>query len=164
VLVRVGSGVIATDSLGQFAVWDLVPFEAAVIEIDSLSLPNPLWTPAVGVTRLSPTPNSFRFVEVPVLQGAEVSGRVVFGDAETPLAGARLIFRNLATGAVRDVTTFTDGSFLLLGVRAGEYEVAPAPGLLDELGARSEPVRVELRRGSANNRVEGIQVRVERRP
>ena len=43
VQVRVGSMVVRTDSLGRFRVFDLVPFERTVVEVDSLSFADPTW-------------------------------------------------------------------------------------------------------------------------
>jgi len=42
VRLRVGSRGVATDSLGRYSAWDLVPFEATSVEVDTLSITDPL--------------------------------------------------------------------------------------------------------------------------
>ncbi len=159
VLLRVGTDAVASDSAGRFAVWDLVPFEGTVIEVDSLGLPNPLWVPLRSALRLAAGPNSFRFLEVPIQEGAEVSGRVVLDGR--PVGGARVTFVSLETGRTRDATTFSDGTFYVLGLVAGEYDVLPAPGLLEQLRARAEPLRVQIGR-EGSQRVDGLVIQLRR--
>jgi len=159
VVLRVGPEAVHTDTLGYFAVWDLVPFEPTLIEVDTLALPNPLWVPAAAVSRAGAAPNSFPLVEIAIQEGAEVSGTVVI-DQRT-VGGARVTFRHTATGQTRDVTTFSDGTFYLLGLRAGTYEVLPAPGLLEQLRARAEPLTIEVG-GAFRQRVQGLVVRLAR--
>ncbi len=159
VVLRVGPEVVRTDTLGFFAVWDLVPFEPTVIEVDTLALPNPLWVPAAAVSRAGAAPNSFPLVEIALQEGAEVSGTVVIDDR--PVGGARVIFRHTATGQTRDATTFSDGTFYLLGLRAGTYDVLPAPGLLEQLRARAEPLSIDVG-GAFRQRLQGLVVRLVR--
>jgi len=159
VVVRVGPEAVHSDTLGYFAVWDLVPFEPTLIEVDTLALPNPLWVPAAAVSRAGAAPNSFPMVEIAIQEGAEVSGTVIID--QRAVGGARVTFRHTATGQTRDVTTFSDGTFYLLGLRAGSYEVLPAPGLLEQLRARAEPLTIEVG-GAFRQRVQGLVVRLIR--
>src|SRR5258707_4554845 len=59
-----------------------------------------------------------------------------------PVAGAKVIARNLGTSETREVTADADGEYRFLELPAGEYEVsAIAPGLQE---ARVSRVRVEV--------------------
>ena len=47
--LTVGSTSVTTDSLGRYEAWNLLPFEAVVVTLDTLSLESPLLVPAVPV-------------------------------------------------------------------------------------------------------------------
>jgi hypothetical protein len=158
VLLRVGDDAVTTDSLGRFSVWDMVPYLEAPIEVDTLALPNPLWYPVAARAQIPPSPNSFRFVTVPIREGGEVSGRVELDGR--PLAGAALVLRDLDTGDSIATTTFTDGTFYVMKVPAGRYEVRPPSDLLRRLGVQlAEPARIALVPGTAMH-ISGVLVRL----
>ena len=161
VLLRVGSNAVVTDSLGRWSSSDLTAFEPAIVEVDSLSLGNPLWSPVVARLAVSPIPNSFRFVPVPVVEGAEVSGQVLWGVAGRGVGGLRVVMRDAATGARREATTFSDGTFYLLGLPPGTYDLGIEESLLAELRARAETVRFDVGRGGGQ-RIEGLTLVLER--
>jgi hypothetical protein len=142
ILLRVGADAIVTDSTGRFSVWDLVPYYDALVEVDTLALENPLWVPAVATARVIPVPNSFRFVEIPILQGGEAEGRVEMDGR--PLPGAALTLLNESTGQRRQIATFTDATFYAMRLPPGRYVLVPAEGLLEQLHARAEPVRFQI--------------------
>jgi hypothetical protein len=126
VQVRVGSQAARTDDTGRFDTWDLVPFEPTTLEIDSLSLRDPLWVPAARLfsTRLSP--NAFRDIAVPLVPVGEIAGRVTRG--LRPVAGIRV---RLLAGerTALESTTFADGEFYFFGVRPGSYRVLVGDGV-----------------------------------
>jgi hypothetical protein len=163
VRVTVGSFVVRTDSAGQFDVWDLVPFERTVIEIDTLSVPNPTWIPALGPAYLHPTPNSYQPVSLALLQGGEVSGVVSYGDPGVGLAGVFVLLFNVESGQTTRILTFSDGVFYALGLRPGTYEARVPDAMLDRLNAVSDPVTFEVGSGDASF-VEGLTLHVQRRP
>lgn len=161
VLLRVGSEAVVTDSSGRFSVWDLVPFERSPVEVDTVALPNPLWLPEVARARVRPSPNGFLFVEVPIEAGGEVNGTVTLDSV--PASGVRVLLTSVITGAVREVTTFSDGSFYALGVRAGEWEATVDPALLERLSARAPAVRFVVGRSGPEARVSGVELLAVRR-
>jgi len=142
VLLRVGADAVVTDSSGRFSVWDLVPYTDAVVEVDTLALENPLWVPAIASARVVPVPNSFRFVNVPILQGGEIEGRVEMDGR--PLPGAALVLLEEGTGRRRRIATFTDATFYAMRLPPGRYTLVPAEGLLEQLHARAEAVTFEI--------------------
>jgi hypothetical protein len=158
VLLRVGSWAVSTDSAGRFSVWDLVPFADTWIEVDTLGLPNPTLVAANPIIRVPPEPNSFRSVAIALQEGAEVTGRIEL-DGQ-PIGGIRLIFTQAGTGRTRDVTAFSDGTFYLLGLPAGEWSVTPPPGLLSQLRARTLPATLVI--GSGGRGSSEVVVRLVR--
>lgn len=123
--VQVGPRIAETDEHGRFAVWDLVPFTAQEVSLDTMSLSNPLWVPAFALAEVVVGPNGFRGLDLPVLPAAEVVGRVVLGtrSGPKPIGSVRLVLVNRVTNRRFETTTFHDGEFYVLGVPPGDYEV-----------------------------------------
>jgi hypothetical protein len=163
VYVQVGPMASVTDENGRFVVWDIVPYEAVLVEIDAQSVSNPLWLPVLERFMFRPDPNSFSVVPVPLVQAGEVSGSVVVGPRERGARFLEVELRNLDTDDTYTATTFSDGSFYLLGVRPGRYEATVSRDLLDELGLTAEPASFTVGASTAEAFVEGITVRLLQR-
>lgn len=159
VLLRVGSDAARTDSLGRFAVWELVPFTGTLVEVDTLGMPNPLWVPTHTAVLVPPGPNSYATVDIPIQEGAEVNGRVEMEGR--PLGGARILFREIRTGRTRDVVSFGDGTYYMIGLPAGEYTVVPSTALMAQLQARAEPLTITIG-GPGAQRRDDLVVRLVR--
>jgi hypothetical protein len=162
VRLRVGSRGVTTDSLGRYSAWDLVPFEATSVEVDTLSIDDPLWVPAALVYRLVPGPNSYEAVDVGLLPASEAAGQVLFGAGGAGAGGVTVTLRHVGSGATTRVTTFSDGSFYATGLRPGEYEASLSRESLDLLKARAMPTPFRIDPAAQGGVVDGIVVRVER--
>jgi hypothetical protein len=157
--LRIGTTVAVSDSNGAFHVWDLVPFEPIMVVLDSLSLENPLWVPAYANVSVVPGPNRFRSLDLPVVQGGEVEGRVIrSGDGRDGVGGVTLVLTEVVTGVRRTVVTFTDGSFYLLGLKPGSYRVTVDEPALQALGVTAEPTAFQLRPGATS--VAPVEIRL----
>jgi len=77
------------------------------------------------------------------------------------VGGLRVVMRDAATGARREATTFSDGTFYLLGLPPGTYDLGIEESLLAELRARAETVRFDVGRGGGQ-RIEGLTLVLER--
>ena len=143
VRVQVGAGSAVTDSTGGYRVWDIVPFEPVVVAPDSMSFDSPLWVAEDEVLAVIPSPNHFTGVDVALGTGAVLEGKVSreFAGALQGVPGATLELRETRSGRRRTVVTFTDGTFYMLGVRPGEYELAVGPRTLELLRQTADPVR-----------------------
>ncbi len=143
VRVLVGTGSAVSDSTGEYRVWDIVPFEPVVVVPDSMSFDSPLWVAADEALAVLPAPNHFTGVDVPLSMGAVLEGRVTrkFGGGAQGVAGVTLELRDVATGRRRSIVTFTDGTFYMLGVPPGDYELAVGARTLELLRQAAEPVR-----------------------
>jgi hypothetical protein len=146
-LVRVGSRGVITDSLGRFAAFDLPPFERAVVEVDTLGLRDPTWIPAQAAVAVRPSPNGFRYVQVGLIQGQELTGEVTVDGR--PLGQAEVRATHRESGRVLRLRTYEDGTFYLPSVRPGTYELALPRDLLERLRGFFAPVTVEVRGGTA---------------
>jgi hypothetical protein len=158
VRIRIASTPVRTDSSGQFVVRDLVPFERTVLEIDTLSITIPLWVPKHPTVIVQPTPNSFQLVSLPLIEAGEITGHVLF-EAGGPVPGVQVVIVNRETGESTEVVTFSDGSFYLMGIRPGRYEMQVEQGTLDRLRAEADPVLFEVAGGSDGTGPMTIRIR-----
>jgi hypothetical protein len=164
VRLTVGTSSVVTDSSGRFRVDDLVPFEETLLQIDTLSLRNPLWIPAAPAYSLRPGPNAVTYVEIPLISGAELSGWVRFQDSGLGVAGVRVVLEESGAGSVREVLTFSDGGFYFLGLRPGRYRLGVAREQAEALGWEVAPTEVVIDPSSSGRSLENLELRVRRRP
>ncbi len=159
-VLRVGSWGVATDSLGRFALWDIVPFEAVTVEIDPLALDNPLWVPAHPVIELAPGPHRYNVLEIPLVRAGDVSGRVHLEGRG--IGGVRVMLRQLDTGAASEATTFSDGAFFFLGLVPGGYRIELDASQAAQLGVGAAPVEFTV--DPARDRVtfDGVELQLLR--
>jgi hypothetical protein len=125
VRVLVGSFTTQTDSLGRYHVWDVPAFEPVKVEVDTNTLDNPLYVPAFKSAVLQPPPNAYRTLDLPLVTGAVLEGRVVLDGA--PVPNVSLLLTNKANGKQTAIATFSDGSFYVLGVKPGRYTLEVDP-------------------------------------
>ncbi len=173
VRVVVGPVFATSDSNGAYSVWDLLPFEPTPVTVDSTTLASPLWVPGFAAAVVEPSPNRFRKVDLPVLPGGAVEGLVSWAEgaappadssgatANRPVAGVVLVFRHLASGEQRVITTFTDGAFYLMGLRPGEWDVSVDERCLGLLHAQARTTRFTIRSLVDGDAVEGLNLLLE---
>jgi len=69
-----------------------------------------------------------------------------------------LILQERRTGARREITTFSDGGFYVMGVKAGDYDLTVDPRALDVLGMEAVPVRLTLTPTATGVGATGVEV------
>ncbi len=158
--IRIGSKGERTDSLGRFDSWDLVPFEPVRLEIDSLSIANPMWVPATPVMSATPGPNSFTVVHIPLVRAGELSGRVTFADG-TPIGGVRIDLVR-APSVLMQTTSFSDGAFSFFGIPPGRYNLQVSANHLDQLGATADSVSLVMDPMSGPSAIDDVIIRLTR--
>ncbi len=151
-----------TSAKGEYRLWQLPAFDPVTATVDTTTLGSPLWLPTYGAIRVDPLPNRFATLNIPVLPGGMVEGIVIretdLGDV--PISGAGLIFRHLASGQTRDVTTFSDGMFYEMSIRPGEWEITVDPRVEARLGLRAAPFRFTLTPRLQGESLSGIIIRL----
>jgi hypothetical protein len=180
VRVVVGPVFTVSDSNGAYRVWDMLPYEPTQVAVDSSSLASPLWVPAFAAATVEMSPNRYRKLDIPVVPGGVVEGRVLWGNGGTgeqpdpsvareenrdslaapvlPTAGVVLVFTHKQSGDRRLVTTFSDGTFYVMGVRPGDWTVTVDAGCLGVLKAQSQPVKFAMAADLEGASVQGVAV------
>jgi hypothetical protein len=160
VSVRAGYSSAETDSSGEYRIWNLVPFEPVLLTVDTLTLPSPLWVPGFAAARVEPGPNQFRTLDIPVVPGGVVEGRLVRDTpaGPQPVGGVEVTLREQATGRRRTLVTFSDGEIYVIGIRPGTYEMTVDAEHLRQSGLRSVPVQFTLPASIEGATVEGLEL------
>jgi hypothetical protein len=134
-----------------------------VVAVDSSTLASPLWVPAYNSVSVETGPNRFRTLDIPILPGGVIEGRVVREsvDSAVPVSGARLLLRRHGSSQTVQLVTFSDGGFYLIGVKPGAYELSVDPAMLAKLGLSAWPVAFTMPPLPDGATVEGLELRLE---
>lgn len=124
----------------------LRPYEAYVLQVDPNSLDNPLLKPVYENFSIKVNPNVVTGIDVPLVMGAEVSGYVQrrTAEGEVGIGGVKIIFLNMTTESVTEVTTFNNGDYYYLGLVPGRYRAYIEPEILEKYGYTVEPGDLEF--------------------
>lgn len=142
-VVRIGGLRVTTDSSGRYSSWSATPWERLDVQLDTLSLQDPAWVPAVASHALRPSPQQFSDVTFPLVHTREVLGRLVADSSMPAPAGVGLELRDSSTGALYRTRTFGDGGFYISRMRPGRYTLTVTATSLAALGAE-QPVTVVI--------------------
>jgi hypothetical protein len=149
-----------TDELGRFATWELYPYEDSYIEVSRLAFDDPRLVPLNDQITVSPTPNSYQAVPVPIVIGAEISGYVVLNGFGLP--GVPVELRNLTIGRTITLVTYSDGAFYSVSIPPGEYDITVPDEILEAVGATASVVQINIPSGQGDKRIEDLVVNLER--
>jgi hypothetical protein len=158
VRIVVGPGFATSDSSGDYRVWDVLPYQPTQVTVDSLSLASPLWIPAFAAVTVEPSPNRYRRVDIPILLGGVIEGRVTRPAGDGPIAGLTLVMTHRKSGERRVFQTFGDGAFYLMGVRPGDWELAVDPKCLELLHATAQPLHLAIKPDPQGTSIDGITI------
>ena len=156
--VTIGSQQVVTDADGWFAMGTLLSYVPTLVEIDTMSLPNPMWMIEKGTIGVVPRPNSYLRLSIPVAPGGGIVGVLEYGDRARGPAGAEIQVLNVETREVRRVVTYSDGSFEAYKLHPGTYEVTASNATLRRARARSVPVHVVVPANNEASFVENVSL------
>jgi hypothetical protein len=109
------------------------------VRIDTLTLEDPGWVPALPARALRPSPQQFTRIEFGLVRTRELTGVLVPGAKLATAAGVGLELRDVAGGALYTSRTFSDGAFYFSRVRPGQYRLTLARSSASALGIASPP-------------------------
>ena len=137
--VRIGGLVTRTDSSGRYSMWNVLPYQAVNVQIDTISLEDPAWVPALPARMLRPSPQQFTGVDFGLVRTREISGTFVPGAKIATAAGVGLELRDVDGGSLTVARTFSDGAFYFGRVRPGHYRLEVSKSSASALGIASPP-------------------------
>jgi hypothetical protein len=160
-LIRVGPWVAEADANGRYTVWDVVPFETLLIEVDPGSAADPQWVPAALRYVINPDPNQFVPVDIPFVQTVEAMGEVRLAPEGAVVAGIHVMLEPQDGSEPYTARTFSDGAFYLMGIRPGVYRVTITREARDAFGVEADDLLIEVVTGQTTL-AEGLVLWVRR--
>ncbi|MFL5618052.1 MAG: hypothetical protein ACJ79A_06630 [Gemmatimonadaceae bacterium] len=160
--VRVGGLVTRTDALGRYSMWNVLPYETVNVRIDTLSLEDPGWVPALPARALRPSPQQYTQIEFGLVRTRELTGVLVPGAKLATTAGVGLELRDVDGGGMYTARTFSDGAFYISRVRPGRYRLTVAPSSATALGIAAPPQVDVVIAGDADTVVELPAITLQR--
>ncbi len=160
VRVVVGSTFAFSDAEGAYHVWDVLPYEPTPVSVDSATLASPLWVPAFAAMMVEPSPNRYRRLDIPVLPGGVIEGRVHRASGGTA-GGIVLVLTHKQSGERRLLTTFGDGSFYAIGIRPGSWELVVDPKCLSLLHASAGTMHFTVAPDVEGAAVDNLEVELQ---
>ena len=139
VTVRVGGLVTRTDAQGRYSMWNVLPYQPVNVRVDTLTLEDPGWVPALPTRALRPSPQQFTQVEFALVRTRELAGLLVPGAQLTTTAGVGLELRDVDGGGMHSARTFSDGAFYFSRVRPGRYRLTLSASSARALGIATPP-------------------------
>jgi hypothetical protein len=139
VRVRVGGLVARTDERGRYALWNVMPYQPVNVRIDTLSLEDPGWVPALPARALRPSPQQYTKVEFGLVRTRELMGSLAAGPGIPTTAGVGLELRDVNGGTLHAARSFSDGAFYFSRVRPGAYRLTLAASSATALGIAVPP-------------------------
>ncbi|MDB4883559.1 MAG: hypothetical protein JWL95_2325 [Gemmatimonadetes bacterium] len=139
VVVRIGGLLARTDSEGRYSLWNVLPYQPVNVQIDTLSLEDPAWVPALPARALRPSPQQFTAIDFALVRTRELTGMLVPGARVATPAGVGLELRDAMSGALHTARSFSDGAFYFSRVRPGSYRLTLAKTSSTALGITSPP-------------------------
>lgn len=124
VVVQVGTSFGRSDETGRYRVWDLVPFIPLPVQVDSTSLPSPLWIPTLDHANIEAGPNRFEPLDIPLVAGGVVEGRIAWPQrGGVSLPPVPMVVTTAKGAVVARTESFSDGEYVIFGVRPGRLTV-----------------------------------------
>ena len=158
-VIRIGGLRVTTDSAGRYSSWSATPYERLDVQLDTLSLQDPAWVPAVASHSLRPSPHQFSDVTFPLVHTRELLGRLAVDSTMPAPAGVALELRESSTGGLYRTRTFGDGGFYISRMRPGRYTVTVSASSLAVLGAE-QPVTVVIVPAEGGEAIELAPIRL----
>ena len=138
-IVRVGGLVTRTGPHGEYSVWNVLPYQPVSVRVDTLSLEDPGWVPALPSRALRLSPQQYTSVEFGLVRTRELTGTLVPGAKIATTAGVGLELRDVTGGTLNTARTFSDGGFYFSRVRPGHYTLSIARSSATALGIAAPP-------------------------
>jgi hypothetical protein len=114
-----------------FGLAHTLPYEEYVMTIDPLSLDNPLWVPKYENIGVFSEPNLFRQVDLPIVVGGIIRGKIELQSGAKTVAGEGLTVMLTEEGSSGEKKVFTNkavaystGEYEFIGVPPGSYRVS----------------------------------------
>ncbi len=136
-----------TDKNGVALLSNLRKYKPTDVTINTETLEDPFWTPAVKGVAVTPKAGSMHTVEFPVITTGEVDGTVYLQDSQgvtKPLTNQTLELLDGNNTIVQKTKTEYDGFYLFEKVPPGQYHLQVAPNQDNTAANKLQPITIEI--------------------
>lgn len=131
------------------------------VELNQASIKNPMLVPEEDKFSIITDPNSFKLIDIPFNMSGVMEGnvaRIYEGGLSQGIGGLKVLLTDLKENEVKELRTFSDGSFYEYPIRPGDYRLEIDPSQLSILQSRSEPelINFEVETTRDGDFVEGL--------
>lgn len=150
-----------TNEEGYSTLTNLTTTDSLVMEVDRSTLDDPFWVSAKGPIELRPRPARILPVEIPIVEGGEISGSVMreIDGRDQQVGGLELLLIDRHGRRIASTRSQVDGYFLFETVPPGHYVVrVKADQELDDVPIDSDDIEIVVPAGGAL--VEGLEIAV----
>lgn len=121
------------------------PYFRYNMEMNKSSITNPMLVPELDKFSMVTDPNTFKLINIPFNMSGVMEGMVerVYSDGQRQgVAGLKVLLNETGEQEVKELRTFSDGSFYEYPISPGEYKLEVDPSQLNLLQSRSEPEEI----------------------
>ncbi|RNC85723.1 MAG: hypothetical protein ED557_02820 [Balneola sp.] len=125
----------------------LQPYFRYNMEINKASITNPMLVPQVDQFSVVTDPNTFKKLDLAFYTSGLMEGYLerVYQDGLTDgIGGVKLLLRAQSDSTVKEIRSFSDGSFYEYPIPPGKYELFVDPSQLDLLNMKSIPEKLDF--------------------
>jgi hypothetical protein len=121
-------------------------YDEYLVQIDELSIDNPMLVPAKKNFKATFNPNMVTAIEVPLVTGGDISGMVrrETGFGEAGAGGVKIQIFSEGREVQLELTTFSNGEYYHLGLLPGKYRAFIKAEQLQQTGYNCEPEFIEF--------------------
>lgn len=163
--IRIGrAGITSINDKGIIHLTQLQAYNRINLDINKAALRNPLLIPAFDQFSFVADPNQFKVIDIPFYTSGIISGTVqrVHNGTKTPLPGLRLHLANKEHSFLKELRTFSDGTFYAYEIPPGTYSLEIDSAQLEFLDAVSVPQQLtfEVRPRAMGDFIENLDFEV----
>jgi hypothetical protein len=146
--VRIGrSGSSSIYKNGILYYTQMLPYFRYNIEMNTSGIRNPMLVPNLNNFSIITDPNNFKKVEVPFYMAGVMEGGVqqVYPDSsQRGIGGLKVLLSDASGEVIKELRTFSDGSFYEYPLPPGPYTLTIDKSQLDILQVDSEPAKIDF--------------------
>lgn len=147
-VVRVGrTGTSSTKKNGILYYTQMQPYYQYNLEMNKGSIRNPMLVPELENFSIITDPNTFKKVEIPFYMSGIIDGgvqRQFDNGLKRGIGGLKLILTSLDRDLVKEIRTYSDGSYYEYELPPGMYEIKVDQSQLEILESKSSPEIIEF--------------------
>ena len=144
----------------QTLITQIQPYKHYQFVINEANIKNPMLSPNVEAFSVVTDPNQTKKIDIPLYITGIIEGQAIRikNGTPDPIAGLRVIIKQVNGDYESSVTTFYDGSYYAMEIPPGTYSLEIDPNQLSFLNVNSSPSEhfIEVKATAEGDFIEGL--------